>query len=114
MLARNIVAVLREFAVIKHADSLEKIRHILQDGNYSALFCPWRLGSNPWTEVLAVARRESGPALPVIVVARNGGWKEWAEVLDAGGSDLLVPPISKLTAMAALQQAGAVRSQSVS
>jgi DNA-binding NtrC family response regulator len=84
----------------------------LKNGTYHALFCPWRLGSHEWTDVLEVVR-EMRPGLPVIVVAKKGGWEEWAQVLEAGAFDLLVSPIAEITAMATLQQAAAIRSAQI-
>jgi DNA-binding NtrC family response regulator len=105
---RELAAVLNGFAMLEHVDSVEEIPRALRSGTVHAVFCPWRFGTHEWTDVLSVVQQRR-PELPVIVVAKKGGWEEWAQVLEGGGFDLLVSPIHEITAMATLQQAAAIR-----
>ena len=47
--------------------------------------------------------------IPVIVLSRCGGEKQWVEVLQAGAFDLLVPPYNSYQILAVLEHALASR-----
>ena len=106
---RELISALDGFAMQEHVESLEAVSRVLRNGSaFHAIFCPWRFGTHEWTDVVALVQQRNS-RLPVIVVAKKGGWDEWAQVLEAGGFDLLVSPVHEITAMATLQQASAIR-----
>jgi DNA-binding NtrC family response regulator len=65
---------------------------------------PWSFEWSLRSEVLEQVQ-EKCPSLPVIIFCRMGSEKEWVEVLEAGGFDLLVPPYRKSTVLSVLEHA---------
>jgi DNA-binding response OmpR family regulator len=106
--AKTLGEMLRKYLVFTHIASLLELEQVSGNGQLDALFCDWHFGNSGWKEVL-----ESGRArhldIPIIVLSRSGGEKEWIEVLDAGAFDLLVPPYSGPSMLAVVEQAAASR-----
>jgi FixJ family two-component response regulator len=55
-----------------------------------------------------------GGDLPVIFLSRTAGEKEWMEVFESGGFDLLASPYNKSQTLAALGQAVETHQERVS
>ena len=76
----------------------------LERASYDALFCARSICMGSWREVL----EEVGqfyPHLPAIIVSRTADDREWLEVLQAGGFDLLGPPYHERMLLSVLEQA---------
>lgn len=95
---------LQEHAIVTAAGSLTELDAPLRSNRYDALFCAWSFQRGTWKEAVANIQ-ESHPSLPVIVLSSSPQNREWAEVLEAGAFDLLVPPYEKKAVLAALEQA---------
>jgi DNA-binding NtrC family response regulator len=104
--ARNLQELLREHVILTQARSLPDLREHLRTRQFDALFCDGSFYINQWQHLLQDIR-EHDPALPVIVLSRTGGEKEWVEVIEAGAFDLLVPPYYKPVVLSVVVQAAA-------
>ena len=71
----------------------EELFHLLETADYDAFLCDWESLGGGWREVCREVK-QFYPGLPIIVVSRCGGEKEWVEVLDAGCFDLVCAPFS--------------------
>jgi DNA-binding NtrC family response regulator len=76
--------------------------------SYDAIFCPWEFAEGTWRGVLEEAQKLD-PPIPVIVLSRWAGEKQWVETLQAGAFDLLVPPFTNYQILAVLEHAMASR-----
>jgi DNA-binding NtrC family response regulator len=100
--------ILREQAVLTHARSMTELEALLENNTYDAFLCAWSCEVGNWDECLKKVQKLQ-PDLPVIVVSRTGGEKEWTAVLEAGAFDLLVPAYGRGSALGILEQAAASR-----
>ena len=98
--------ILQEHAVVTPAGSLGELDVLLRSTSYDALFCAWSFQRGTWKEAVENIQ-ESHPGMPVIVLSSSPLNREWAEVLEAGAFDLLVPPYEKQSVLAVLEQASA-------
>ncbi|HWP84353.1 MAG TPA: response regulator [Terriglobia bacterium] len=98
--AAELEAILRKHANLFRADPPQDLKKILEQDWYDAAFCEWAVRNTVLLQV-----REKCSHLPVVVFYRTGGEREWVEVLQAGGFDLLVPPYREKTVLATLEQA---------
>jgi DNA-binding NtrC family response regulator len=105
---RNLNELLGEHVALTHADGLLDLQETLKTTQFDALLCDWSLYGATWRNVLEDIQNHD-PALPVVVLSRTGGEKEWIEVIEAGGFDLLVAPYWRASVLAALEQATASR-----
>ena len=71
----------------------EELFGLLQRAGYNALLCDWDYQGGSWREVCRDVKRNY-PDLPIIVICRCGGEKEWVEVLEAGCFDMVSAPFS--------------------
>lgn len=97
---------LSEHAILTPAVNLSELAALLKSNTYDALFCAWSFQRGTWEEAVSNIQ-ESHPGLPVIVLSSSPENREWAEVLQAGAFDLLVPPYEKQSVLAVLEQASA-------
>jgi DNA-binding response OmpR family regulator len=97
---------LREHAILTPAGNLSELAALLKANSYDALFCAWSFQRGTWKEAVRNIQ-ESHPGLPVIVLSSAPENREWAEVLEAGAFDLLVPPYEERAVLAVLEQASA-------
>lgn len=81
-----------------------KLDSLLENDGYDALFCAWALPRATWNDVLDDVR-EFHPDIPVIVLAPAPEVRQWAEVLEAGAFDLLIPPYEERAVLATLEHA---------
>ena len=99
---------IREHAIVTVAGNLSQLDALLECNSYDALLCAWSFQRGTWKEAVKNIQ-ESHPGLPVIVLSSSPENREWAEVLEAGAFDLLVPPYEKPAVLAVLEQASASR-----
>lgn len=97
-------ALLHNHALLVHAKDLPEMKSYLQKNSIDVLFCGWSYYSKNWSAVLDEVRQYH-PNMPVIVLSRQGGEREWLEVLESGGFDLLAWPSPKSTLLAVVEQA---------
>jgi len=106
--ARSLEELLREHIILTQAKSLPDLRELLRTRQFDTLFCDWAFYIGQWQHLLQDIQKHD-PVLPVIVLSRTGGEKEWVEVIEAGGFDLLVPPYCERMVLSVLIQATASR-----
>jgi DNA-binding NtrC family response regulator len=106
--ATHLGRLLREHVMLWHAASVRELEEYLRNRDIDVLLCNWRFQNGTWK--MAVEKMQAKrPDLPVIVLSQVAGEKEWVEVIEAGGFDLLVPPYWQRPMLAALEQATASR-----
>ena len=71
----------------------QELFHLLQTAKYDAFLCDWESQGGGWREVCHEVR-QLYPGLPIIVVSRCGGEKEWVEVVEVGCFDIVCAPFS--------------------
>ncbi|MBI2816832.1 MAG: response regulator [Acidobacteria bacterium] len=96
--------ILSEYVSLTLVSDPSKLDSLLENEVYDALFCAWALPRATWTDVLDDVR-EFHPDLPVIVLAPAPEVRQWAQVLDAGAFDLLIPPYQQCAVLATLGHA---------
>ena len=96
--------VLSEHVNLHPVRNLQDLEIALENGSYSAVFCGWSCHKGAQDSIFQTMRRTS-PDLPVVVFCGTGGEREWTEVLEAGGFDLLVPPYQKSKVLPVLAHA---------
>lgn len=99
---------LREHVVLTRIGTIQELRGHETIRHFDALFCDWSFGTGVWQGALQEVRADC-PDLPVVVLSRNGGEKEWVEVIETGAFDLLALPFAKESVLPALEQATASR-----
>jgi DNA-binding NtrC family response regulator len=99
---------LRANAVVTEVRSLPELAQLLSRGcgDYDALFCGWEIAGGTWHDALSEVR-QSASTLPVVVVARLGGEKQWIEVLAQGAFDMIAAPYQVRTILYLLEHAAA-------
>ena len=98
--------VLSNHARVTSAADLLELKVLLENACFDAVFCAWSFRLGNWRSALHEVQRLN-PDLPVIVFSTTGGEREWVDVLDAGGFDLLTDPYRNNTVLPALEQATA-------
>lgn len=81
---------------------------LLAETSCDLLFCDWRFAMGTWRDVVEGVHHLY-PELPVIVVCRTGGEKEWRETLDEGAFDLLSEPYSEIAVLSVVEHGLASR-----
>ena len=79
---------------------------LLSKGGYDALFCGWEIAGGTWHDALNAVQQRAAE-LPVIVVARLGGEKQWVEVLGQGAFDMIAEPYQMRSIRYLLEHAAA-------
>ena len=97
-------AILSEHVMLHSVRDLPELENHLEGGGYDAVFCGWSFQRGTWSDALRQVQQRN-PSLPVVIFCRTGGEREWVEVLEAGGFDLLAAPYQKPTVLALLEQA---------
>ena len=100
----DLKAILSEYVVLRSVRGLPEFGNHLEGGGYDAVFCGWSFHRGIWSDALRQVQQRN-PDLPVIIFCRTGGEREWVEVMEAGGFDLLAAPYLKPTVLALLEQA---------
>ena len=95
---------LSKHACVSRTCDLSELSTLLESTCFNAAFCAWTFHRGTWKNALLEARRFQ-PDLPVLVFSSTGGEREWIEVLDSGAFDFLVPPYTKESVLALLEQA---------
>jgi len=85
--------------------SLTELKGRRAEREYDALFCGSSFHQAKWKDALQAIRIIVGGDLPVIFLSRTAGEKEWMEVFESGGFDLLAAPYHKSQTLATLGQA---------
>lgn len=102
--AKALEGVLSEHVILTSTCNPLELENILDGSSYDAVFCGCSFQTANWSTALHRIR-ERNPDLPVIIFCGEGGEREWIEVLDAGGFDLLVPPFHKRSVVSLLEHA---------
>jgi len=97
---------LRAHAKVTEVDTLADLARLLGKGDYDALFCGWDVAGGTWQDALNEVQRRASE-LPVVVVARLGGEKQWVEVLGQGAFDMITAPYQIQTVLYLLEHAAA-------
>ncbi len=100
--------ILVEHADVSGASDIPEMLSLLADDACDVLFCDWRFAMGTWRDVVEGIQNYY-PELPVIVVCRTAGEREWREVLDEGAFDLLTEPYNERVVLALLEHALATR-----
>jgi DNA-binding response OmpR family regulator len=95
---------LSKHACVSRACELSELSMLLESTCFDAAFCAWTFHRGTWKNALLEARRFQ-PDLPVLVFSSTGGEREWIEVLDSGAFDFLVPPYTRESVLALVEQA---------
>lgn len=96
--------ILDEHVSLHKVTGLMELQTLLDEGCYDAVFCDWSFHRDSWNAAVRQIQQLS-PDLPVIIFRGTGGEKEWVQVLEAGGFDLLVAPYQNYTVLPVLEQA---------
>jgi DNA-binding NtrC family response regulator len=100
-------------AALRILRDFRELQGELKGSDHDAVFCGWSFSGGTWRDVLQQIQ-QGWPDLPVIVLCRAGGEKEWLEVLQAGGFDLLVPPHDRQAVLTMLEHAIASHNSRIS
>jgi DNA-binding NtrC family response regulator len=101
---RTLEGVLNDHVILRTVADLGELQSVLEGGSYDALLCGWSFHRGTWNDALKQVQ-ERCPDLPVIIFSGVGGEREWLQVLEAGGFDLLVAPFIRRTVLPVLEQA---------
>ena len=104
MEASVLEGILTEHVVLRNVRDLAELQTALGKGSYDALFCGWSFRHNTWSDTLKQIQQRC-PDLPVIVFSRTAGEREWLQVIEAGGFDLLTAPYLMRHVLPVLQHA---------
>ena len=100
-----VMDILAEHANLTLVRSLTELKERRAEKEYDALFCGSSFHQARWRDAVQVIRIIVGGDLPVIFLSRTADEKEWMEVFQAGGFDLLALPYNESQTLAALVQA---------
>jgi DNA-binding NtrC family response regulator len=103
---KHLNELLNNHAVLIHTGNLRDMRSRMHDSRADLLLCDWSFYAGCWREIQDSVQQYA-PELPVIVLSRNGGEREWISALESGAFDLLAWPSSQTTLLAAVEQARA-------
>ncbi len=96
--------VLSEYVILQNARNLSELEMFLEGGIYDAVFCGRSFHQGEWNGALRKVQQRC-PNLPVIVFCQTGSEREWSEVIEAGGFDLLTAPYRRNTVLPVLEHA---------
>ena len=102
--ARSLQELLGGYAYLAQARNLSEMNLRLEQYSFDVLFCAWDFYQGAWNSELQEIQ-DFHPGLPVVVISRDGGEREWLEVLEAGESDLLGFPCQQSTLIGVVEQA---------
>ena len=102
--AKAIEDLLRNYVVLAQARGVSDLPELLRTREFDALFCGQFVRGGSWKDALEAIRTHKLD-LPVIVLSRTGGEKEWVEVIEAGAFDLLVPPFGTRQLLSVMEHA---------
>ena len=100
----NLQEILGHSAFLSLSRDLSETKRNLEKDDCDVVFCAWSFYRGFWNGWLQVMR-ERYPDIPVVILSRNGGEREWLEVLEAGAFDLLAFPCQRLSVLGVVQQA---------
>ena len=101
----TIMDILAQHANLMVVRSLTELKELRAEREYDALFCGSSFHQARWKDAVQAIRIIVGGDLPVIFLSRTAGEKEWMEVFESGGFDLLAAPYHKSQTLATLGQA---------
>jgi DNA-binding NtrC family response regulator len=96
--------ILGDYALLTHARDIWEMNRHLEEESCDALFCAWAFYQAFWYSELQEMRQRY-PELPVVILSRTGGEREWLEVLEAGAFDLLGLPCQRTTLIPLVEHA---------
>ena len=96
--------ILAKHVDIASASDIPEMLSLLAEETCDVLFCDWRFALGTWRDVVEGIQVQY-PELPVIVVYRTGGEREWREVLEANAFDLLTEPYCERAVLTVLEHA---------
>ena len=102
--ANVLEGVLSEHVALRSVRDFSELQTALGEGAYDALICGWSFHRGTWNDALKQVQQRC-PDLPVIVISRTGGEREWLQVIEAGGFDLLTAPYLKGHVLPVLEHA---------
>ena len=88
--------------------SPEELFGLLPLASYDAFLCDRDSQEGAWREVCVEVKRKY-PDLPIIVLSRCGGEKEWVEALEVGCFDLVCAPYFNRQILSVIEHAVASR-----
>lgn len=95
---------LSEHVILQSVKDLPGLVTALESHDYDAILCGWSFHQGCWNHALEWVQQWR-PELPVIIFSGQAGEREWLEVLEAGGFDLLNAPYMKSTVLPTLEHA---------
>jgi DNA-binding NtrC family response regulator len=87
----SLLKALPEHANVTEVSSLSHLASLLSLGDYDVLFCGSEIPGGTWHDALGEVQQRACE-IPVVVVARLGGEKQWVEVLGQGAFDMIAAP----------------------
>lgn len=102
--ASILLKILGNYALLVRAKNLSEMSRRLEEEGCDLLLCAWVFYRSFWNGALQEVR-ERYPDLPVVILSRTGGEREWLEVLEAGAFDLLGIPCQKSALLSVIEQA---------
>jgi PleD family two-component response regulator len=100
-----VIETLAQHANLTLVRCLTELNERRAEREYDALFCGSSFHQARWGDAVQVIRIIVGGDLPIIFLSRTAGEKEWMEMFEFGGSDLLTPPYHESQTLATLGQA---------
>jgi DNA-binding NtrC family response regulator len=99
-----LIEILKNHLALTHTGNLLDMSALLRERDPDLLLCDWPFYAEGWREVLNAVDSYT-PGMPVIVLSRHGGEREWIAALESGAFDLLSWPSPKPVVLAAVEQA---------
>lgn len=96
--------ILSEHVILRTVRDLPELETALVRDDYDAMLCGWSFHQGCWNHALRRIRQWC-PDLPVIIFCGHAGEREWIEVLQAGGFDMLNTPYLQSTVLPTLEHA---------
>jgi DNA-binding NtrC family response regulator len=97
---------LQEHAKVTEVANLAHLSRLLAQGDYDVLFCGSEITDGTWHDAFNEVQRRSSE-LPIVIVARLGGEKQWIDVLGQGAFDMVTAPYQMRTLLYLLEHAAA-------
>ncbi|MBS1876340.1 MAG: response regulator [Acidobacteria bacterium] len=89
---------------VREAASYDEAANLMEDGPPAVIACDAELPDGDWKDLFHLAAALENPP-PVVVVSRHADERLWAEVLNAGGYDLLARPFESAEVLRVMDMA---------
>ncbi len=89
---------------VREAASYDEAANLMEDGPPAVIACDAELPDGDWKDLFHLAAALENPP-PVVVVSRHADERLWAEVLNAGGYDLLARPFESVEVLRVMDMA---------